>query len=52
MDRPDVIRFIEAYNEAHPEFLPKHAREFFEMYEGHIRNGIGTSVFTDLAQFN
>lgn len=50
MDKPDVIRFIRNYNEAHPKFLPKHAQDFIEMYEGHIRNGIGTSMFIKLAK--
>lgn len=50
MDKPNVIRFIRAYNEAHPDYLPKHAREYFNMYKGHIRNGIGPTMFKGLAQ--
>ncbi len=50
MDKPDIIRFIRAYNEANPQYLPKHAREFLQIYEGHIKNGIGSSMFAGLAQ--
>lgn len=50
MDKPDVIRFIRTYNESDPEFLPKQAQDYLKMYEGHIKNGVGTSVFTGLAQ--
>lgn len=49
-DKADVIRFIRAYNAAHPDYLPKHAREYLQMYRGHIRNGIGSSMFLGLAQ--
>lgn len=50
MDKPMVIEFIKQYNRSNPKFLPKHAKEYWDMYHGHIRNGVGTTVFTNLAQ--
>jgi len=50
MDKPMVIEFIKQYNKSNPKFLPKHAKEFWDIYHGHIRNGVGTNTFVSLAQ--
>jgi len=50
LDKPIIIRFINFYNNSHPDFLPKKAKEFMDIYYGHIKNGIGTGTFSTLAQ--
>ena len=50
MDKPDIIRFIRTYNQEHPEFLPKHAEEFFKIHEAEMKSKVPTSMFNRLAQ--
>lgn len=51
MDKPMIIAFIRYYNsKVDPKFLPAKAKEFWQMYHGHIQNGVGTSCFLGLAK--
>lgn len=48
-DKPEIIRFIIEYNKIDPKFIIRETKEYFDIYHGHIRNGVGTSLFISLA---
>jgi hypothetical protein len=49
-DKPDIIRFINSYNENYPNMLPKTAQRFIETYQGQRRNNVHKGHFLKLAR--